>query len=125
MLNEEFMKNLESMDPVRREQMMTLLKTISSPPERILDLLDRLEIPWERKRLNDESCLIIRWKDLTAGEARNQEEGPILKRLLKESAPQQDSVDLKVFGQEEPIARHDSATGSRIEGAEGGEPSDA
>lgn len=108
MLNEEFMKNLESMDPVRREQMMTLLKTISSPPERILDLLDRLEIPWERKRLNDESCLIIRWKDLTAGEARNQEEGPILKRLIKDSGEQSDS-----------------ATGSRFEGAEGGESNDA
>lgn len=102
MVNEEFMKNLEEMDPVRREQMMALMKAISSPPERILDLLDRVGIPWERKHVDGKSCLVARWDDISAGEQRNQEQGPILKRLLEDNAFQANPGE--------------SATGSQFEG---------
>ena len=58
---------------------------MGEPPESVLELLDRLEIPWERAKnvAGDESydTLVIRWSDLLDGERRNQEQGSVLKRL--------------------------------------------
>lgn len=83
---QDFMKNLESMDPVRRTQMMALLKAVGSPPEPIMQLLDRLQIPWERKPVDGVNCVVIKWGDFMDGERKLQEQGPILKRLVAETA---------------------------------------
>lgn len=85
----EFMGNLQelqSSDPVKFEQMMILLKAIGSPPESLVALFDRLEIPWDRKQIDGVNCIVIQWKEFMAGEKRNQEQGPILKRIAEESA---------------------------------------
>lgn len=58
---------------------------MGQPPESLLELLDRLEIPWERIKNvpGDESydTLVIKWSDFLDGERRNQEQGSVLKRL--------------------------------------------
>lgn len=81
----DFMANLQKMEPTKREQMMELLKAVGSPPEPLLQLLDRLQIPWERKPVDGVNCLIIKWGDFMDGERRNQEQGPIIKRLMDKS----------------------------------------
>lgn len=100
MLNEEFLKNLEQMEPARREQTLALMRAIGSPPERILDLLDRVGIHWERKNIDGQSCLVAPWAEVVEGEKRNQEQGPVLKRLMEEGVFQQPTEE--------------SATGSQI-----------
>lgn len=58
---------------------------MGQPPESLLELLERLEIPWERIKNvpGDESydTLVIKWSDFLDGERRNQEQGSVLKRL--------------------------------------------
>lgn len=74
---------------------------LSAPPEGIIPLLDRLEIPWEVRELDDlavdsadsvddsecdsgdhrASYLVVRVASLEEGEARNQAQGSILDRM--------------------------------------------
>lgn len=63
-----------------------LVRLLNSPPENIVAMLDRLEIPWERKKLTKEGerYLIIKWDDLVEGEKRNQAAGPFIKTLVEE-----------------------------------------
>lgn len=83
---QEFMNNLQNMDPVRQKQMMSLMKAVGSPPETLMQLLDRLQIPWDRKPVDGINCVVIKWGDFMDGERKLQEQGPILKRLMQESA---------------------------------------
>lgn len=61
------------------------MKHMSEPPEPLLSLFERLEIPWEKVQNvpGDPShdTLVIRWTDILAGEQRNQTQGSILQRL--------------------------------------------
>lgn len=90
---EDFQNRLKALPPDQQNQMLTLLKVISQPPETILNLFDRLGLPWNRT--GDE--MVIKWSDFTKAEKENQEQGPILKRLLRSEfgdiATQQVDVD--------------------------------
>lgn len=74
-----------SSDPKHHAAQVAMLKLLSTPPERIIDLFDRLEIPWERTRTDDGTpVFVVKWDDLMAGETRNQAEGPFIKKILAE-----------------------------------------
>ena len=65
------------------ERLKQAMLELNKQPEAILALLERLEIPWEKKHFKSQSkdYLIIAWDDLLAGEAKNQEQGSVFKRL--------------------------------------------
>lgn len=94
---DDFTQNLQQLqntDPVKFEQTMMLLKAVGAPPEPLMQLFDRLEIPWEKKAIDGTNCIVISWKEFMDGERKLQEEGPILKRLLedmKDAEPQPNS----------------------------------
>ena len=71
-------------DPRQQATQVAMLKLLSSSPEPILNLLDRLSIPWERKTDSEGAYLVIRWGDLMEGETRNQQAGPFIKKLMEE-----------------------------------------
>ena len=71
-------------------------QALGQQPESLFALLERLEIPWSKTDLplstagsDDEpistACVIIKWEDLMSGEKRNQEQGPMLKRLYSDA----------------------------------------
>ena len=79
------------LDPKSQAAQMAMIKLLGTPPEPILNLLERLQIPWERKTIKanksdetGESFLVIKWSALMAGETRNQEEGPFIRKLVME-----------------------------------------
>jgi uncharacterized protein (DUF849 family) len=65
------------------ERLRKAMVYMNQAPEALLALLERLEIPWEKKHFKSQGkdYLFISWEDLLAGEARNQEQGSVLKRL--------------------------------------------
>jgi hypothetical protein len=71
-------------DPRARASQMAMIKVLSTPPEPLLNLFERLQIPWERVVIDGESCCIIKWADLMTGETRNQAEGPFIKKVVEE-----------------------------------------
>lgn len=79
-------------DPRQRAAQMAMIKVLSTPPEQILNLFERLEIPWERVKIDGESCFVVKWSDLMAGESRNQAEGPFIKKLMGEMKAEVNSV---------------------------------
>jgi len=77
-------ENGEQLNPKAKAMQMAMLKLLSQPPEQILSLFERLEIPWERTNIDEDSCLVILWSDLMEGERRNQQEGPFIRKLVEE-----------------------------------------
>jgi hypothetical protein len=71
-------------DPKQRAGQMALIKLLTTPPEQLLQLFERLQIPWERLTIDGEPCFVVKWADLMAGEARNQEQGPYMRKLMEE-----------------------------------------
>jgi hypothetical protein len=59
------------------------MQVMTKPPEPILDLLKRLQIPY---RIADD-CLVIRMQDLEIGEARHQEQGNLFSQIYKTDLP--------------------------------------
>lgn len=53
-------------------------------------MLDRLEIPWERRAVDGVTSLVIAWPDLVKGEQRLQEEGPFVRKLVEEMKSNKD-----------------------------------
>ena len=72
--------------PNERQQatQRALLKLLATPPESLLSLFERLEIPWQKMDLEEGTMFMVKWKDLMAGEKRNQTEGPFIKKLVEE-----------------------------------------
>lgn len=83
---EDFKKRLESLPDAQRQQMLTLLQAISKPPETIIQMFDRIGLPWERRNLDPETypagAVVIDWRNLMVAEMVLQEQGPILKQLM-------------------------------------------
>ena len=75
----------QPLDPRAQKAQAAFARLLSTPPETIISMLDRLQIPWD-KRKNKEGTehLIIKWKDLIEGEKRNQAEGPFIRKLAEE-----------------------------------------
>lgn len=72
------------------QRLTNLFKTIGAEPESILDMLVRLEIPWRRSILrdtdgSDTEYILIRSKDLEAGDARNKAAGSLASRIYKDA----------------------------------------
>lgn len=120
------------------ERLVKLFKAVSVPPEPILDILYRLEIPWRRTDLVidniDDSYIIIKVAELEAGEARHQIAGSIVNRLygdrlaerMTESSEPLIEADEPEYYETEPIpeyefmepihipATHNPSTGEQI-----------
>ena len=73
-----------SQDPKTNAAQMAMIKVLSTPPEPILNLFERLGIPWERVKIDGQTHCVIRWSDLMEGERRNQAEGPFIKKVVEE-----------------------------------------
>lgn len=68
------------------QRLVGLFRSVSQKPEPILDMLFRLEIPWYRRELDGEECIVIKAADLERGEERHQEQGSIADRIYKDAA---------------------------------------
>ena len=84
------------------ERLVKLFKALGDAPETILDMFERLELPYEKvwgfEDDSNESVLqyiTIKWSDLLAAEKRNQDQGSIAKRLYGEkvAAPMEPKID--------------------------------
>lgn len=73
-------------DPQAQKAQLAMVKLLSTPPEPILDMLDRLEIPWRKMIVGeeDEECLVIKWRELRKGDKRAAEAGPFIRQLFEE-----------------------------------------
>jgi hypothetical protein len=66
-----------------------MIVTLAMPPEPVLNLFRRLEIPWSIDELPQEldgdpigqKYLVVKLEDLEAGEQRNQQQGSLLNRM--------------------------------------------
>lgn len=65
-------------------RLVNLFKTISEPPEPLLTLFARLEMPWRRMDLDGNECYVITVEDFDAAESRNQSQGSIANRVYKD-----------------------------------------
>lgn len=64
---------------------MAIVKLLATPPEPLMELIERLEIPWDKKKNDDgEQVLVIKWSDWRAGEQRNQAAGPFIKKVMEQ-----------------------------------------
>ena len=79
-----------SSDPKSAAIQKAMLKLLATPPESILNMFERLQIPWQRIApgqqiaIKDDNVFVVKWSDLVVGETRNQKEGPFIKKLLGE-----------------------------------------
>ena len=77
-------------DPRQRAAQLAMLKLLSTQPEGILHLFDRLGIPWQRVSAGqqitakDDAVFVVKWKDLMNGEDRNKTAGPFIKTVIEE-----------------------------------------
>lgn len=86
------MNNMElETDPKKVATQAAMMKLLGARPEPILAILDRLEIPWERKVIKSKSdekepstYLVIKWSDLMAGERKLQQEPTYMQRVAEE-----------------------------------------
>lgn len=64
---------------------MAIVKLLSTPPEPLMELIERLEIPWDKRKNDDgEQILVIKWSDWREGERRNQAAGPFIKKVMEQ-----------------------------------------
>jgi hypothetical protein len=68
----------------RQAAQQIFLRMLAQPPETIMNMFDRLEIPWARTKVSGEMCMVVKWKDLMEGEQANQSQGSQMKRMLVE-----------------------------------------
>jgi hypothetical protein len=73
-------------------RLVTLFKTISEPPEPLLTLFARLEMPWSRMTFDGKECYVITVEDFEAGESRNQAQGSLANRVYNDADQHNDSV---------------------------------
>lgn len=78
------MPNVSQMNPQTVAAQRAMMKLLSTPPESIIELLDRVGVPWERTTLHGESCVVIKWFDLMKGEKKLQKDGPYFKKVMEE-----------------------------------------
>lgn len=60
-----------------------MVKLLSTPPEPILNLFERLKIPWQRADFDGDTYMLVKWSELMSGETRNQSEGPFIKKVVE------------------------------------------
>jgi hypothetical protein len=63
---------------------MTMMRVLARQPLTIMDLLNQFDIPWERKTIDEQDCVIIKWKEFMVGEQKIKDKGPVLKELMDE-----------------------------------------
>lgn len=83
------MSQPQQFDPKTLAAQQALVRLLNTPPETIVSMLDRLEIPWERKTVDGVTSLVVTWPDLVKGEQRLQQEGPFIKKMVDEMRTQQ------------------------------------
>jgi hypothetical protein len=90
---QDFQERLAQMPEDKRNQMLQMLKLLSAPPETLLNLFERVGVRWERRYLDSENypdgAMVIDWRSFTKAEAINQQQGPIMKRMLTEEFGEQ------------------------------------
>ena len=96
---ESFLKQTPELTPEQKKEatsrLVTLFKKLGEKPEPILDMFERLEIPYLRRNFafddQSEECtyILIKVDDLHAGEIRNQAAGSIVNRLYGDKVAQQ------------------------------------
>lgn len=80
----------EALNPKTVATQAAMLRLLSTPPEPILSMFERLGIPWQRINkgqeipIEDEAVFVVKWSDLVAGETANQQAGPFVKKLVEE-----------------------------------------
>ncbi len=72
------------LDAKSEKARQAMLKLLSTPPENIISMLDRLNIPWDKINNDGESVMVIRWSDLMTGEKENQAQGPFIRKVMEE-----------------------------------------
>jgi hypothetical protein len=78
------MSKIKKPKPDKQEaagRLAQMMRALAAPPEPILELLERLEIPCHIRQLDDGDFFVIRSEDLLAGEERNQKQGSQLQRM--------------------------------------------
>ena len=75
---------MAQLDPKALKAQQALARLLQTPPETIIGLLDRLEIPWNKISIEEIPCLVVKWPDLVEGEKRNQTAGPFIKKVVEE-----------------------------------------
>lgn len=94
--------NQPSFDPKTIAAQQALVRLLNTPPETIVSMLDRLQIPWERKQVDGVVSLVIKWPDLVTGEQRLQKEGPFIRTLVEEMKANREMFS----GEQIPGANH-------------------
>lgn len=97
------MTNPQEFNPRTIAAQHALVRLLNTPPETIVSMLDRLEIPWERKQVDGVVSLVIAWPDLVVGEQRLQKEGPFVRKLVEEMKGQAGQL---FSGEQIPGANH-------------------
>jgi hypothetical protein len=78
--------NPQQFNPKTIAAQQALVRLLNTPPETIISMLDRLEVPWDKVKVDgyDGTCLVIEWTELVKGEQRLQREGPFIKKMVEE-----------------------------------------
>lgn len=71
-------------DPKRVAAQAAMMKLLGAKPEPIIAMFDRLEIPWERVKIDGEIVFQMKWGDLMTAERRLQSEETFMEKMAKE-----------------------------------------
>ena len=85
-MNNPLFTAASQMNPDDKAQVsqMAVVKLLSTPPEPLMELVERLEIPWQKQNIDGEDHLVIKWSDWRNGEKRNQAAGPFIKKVMEQ-----------------------------------------
>lgn len=74
----------QPLDPKKQAAQAAMVRLMGTRPEPIMAMLERLEIPWERREVDEKSCLVISWHELMAGERKLQNSPTFMENLMRE-----------------------------------------